>query len=66
MSHIIHGGRVNKANNSAYFPGCRPGSRADSDNISPDSRANNIYSPGSDKLTEVQLYMSTSSCPAIR
>ena len=28
---------------------------------SPGSRANNIYSPGSDKLIEVQLYMSTSS-----
>ena len=27
---------------------------------SPGSRANNIYSPGSGKLTEVQLYMSTS------
>ena len=26
----------------------------------PGSRANNIYSPGSDKLTEVQLYISTS------
>ena len=27
------------------------------------SRANDIYSPGSDKLTEVQLYMSTSCQP---
>ena len=26
---------------------------------SPVRRANNIYSPGSDKLTEVQLYIST-------
>ena len=30
---------------------------------SPGSHANNIYSPGTDKLTEVQLYMST-SCQA--
>ena len=30
---------------------------------SPGSCANNIYSPGSDKLTEVQLYMSTSFQP---
>ena len=30
---------------------------------SPGSRANNIYSPGSDKLTEVQFYMSTSCQP---
>ena len=29
----------------------------------PGSRANNIYLPGSDKLTEVQLYMSTSCQP---
>ena len=29
----------------------------------PFSHANNIYSPGSDKLTEVQLYMSTSCQP---
>ena len=33
---------------------------------SPGSRANNIYSPGSDKLTEVQLYMSTSCQPCSR
>ena len=26
---------------------------------SPDSRENNIYSPGSDKLTEVQVYIAT-------
>ena len=32
---------------------------------SPGSRAN-IYSPGSDKLTEVQLYMSTSCQPGSR
>ena len=30
------------------------------------SRANNIYSSGSDKLTEVQLYMSTSCQPGSR
>ena len=30
------------------------------------SRANNIYSPGSDKLTEVQLYMSISCQPGSR
>ena len=30
---------------------------------SPGNRANNIYSSGSDKLTEVQLYMSA-SCQA--
>ena len=29
-------------------------------NSSLGSRANNVYSPGSDKLTEVQLHMSTS------
>ena len=29
-------------------------------------RANNIYSPGSDKLTEVRLYMSTSCQPGSR
>ena len=30
------------------------------------SRANNIYSPGSDKLIEVQLYMSVSCQPGSR
>ena len=30
---------------------------------SPGSSANNIYSPGSDKLTEVQLYMPSSCQP---
>ena len=30
------------------------------------SRANNIYSPGTDKLTEVQLYMPTSFQPGNR
>ena len=30
---------------------------------SPGSHANNIHWPGSDKLTEVQLYMSTSCQP---
>ena len=30
------------------------------------SLANNIYSPGTDKLTEVQLYMSTSCQPGNR
>ena len=30
---------------------------------SPGSHANNIYSPGSDKMTEVQLYMSASCQP---
>ena len=33
---------------------------------SPGSRANNIYSPGSDKLTELQVYMSTSCQPGRR
>ena len=33
---------------------------------SPGSRANNIYSPGTDKLTEMQLYMSTSCQPGNR
>ena len=33
---------------------------------SPGSRANNIYSSGSDKLTEVQLYMSASCKPGSR
>ena len=33
---------------------------------SPGSCANNIYSPGSDKLTEVQLYMSNSCQPGSR
>ena len=33
---------------------------------SPGSRANNIYSPGSDQLTEVQLYLSTSCQPGSR
>ena len=33
---------------------------------SPGSCANNIYSPGSDKLTEVQLYMSASCQPGSR
>ena len=33
---------------------------------SPGSHANNIYLPGSDKLTEVQLYMSTSCQPGSR
>ena len=33
---------------------------------SPGSRANNIYSPGNDKLTEVQLYKSTSCQPGSR
>ena len=36
---------------------------------SPGSRENKIYSPGNDKLTEVQLYMSTSGqqgCREIR
>ena len=33
---------------------------------SPGSRANNIYSLGSDKLTEVQLYMSSSCQPGSR
>ena len=31
--------------------------------ISPGSRANNMYSPGCEKLTEVQLYMSVSCQP---
>ena len=35
---------------------CSPGSREDCGG-SPGSRTNNIYSPGSEKLTEVQLYM---------
>ena len=49
----------------AYLSGCRvnkqpsPGSPVDSEQC----RANNIYSPCSDKLTEVQLYMSTSCQP---
>ena len=30
---------------------------------SPGSGANNIYSPGNDKLTEMQLYISTSCQP---
>ena len=30
------------------------------------SRANNIYSPGNDKLTEMQLYMSNSCQPGSR
>ena len=33
---------------------------------SPGSRANNIYSSGSDNLTEVQLYMSASCQPGSR
>ena len=33
---------------------------------SPGIRANNIYSPGGDKLTEVQLPMSTSYQPGSR
>ena len=33
---------------------------------SPGSRANNNYSPGTDKLTEVQLYMSASCQPGNR
>ena len=33
---------------------------------SPGSRANNIYSPGRDKLTEGQLYMSVSCQPGSR
>ena len=33
---------------------------------SPGSRANKIYSPGSDKSTEMQLYMSTSCKPGSR
>ena len=33
---------------------------------SPGSRANNIYSPGRDQLTEVQLYMSASCQPGSR
>ena len=33
---------------------------------SPGGCANNIYSPGSDKLTEVQLYLSTSCQPGSR
>ena len=33
---------------------------------SPGSHANNIYSPGSDNLAEVQLYMSTSCQPGNR
>ena len=33
---------------------------------SSDSHANNIYSPSSDKLTEVELYMSTSCQPGSR
>ena len=33
---------------------------------SPGSRANNLYSPGSDKFTEVQLYMSTACQPGSR
>ena len=32
----------------------------------PGNRANNIYSPGSDKLAKVQLYMSTSCQPGSR
>ena len=33
---------------------------------SPGSRAKHIYAPGSDKLTEVHLYMSTSCQPGSR
>ena len=39
---------MNKAYTGAYLPGCR---------------VNDIYSLGSDKLAEVQLYMSTSCHP---
>ena len=41
---------------------CSPGSRVDSGQFTL-SRANNIYSPGSDELTEMLLLMST-SCQA--
>ena len=50
---------------AGYISTCSPGSRMDSDQ-SPGSSANNIYSPSSDKLTEVQLYMSTSCQPGSR
>ena len=42
----------------AYLPGC-PAVEWKVGN-SPGSRANNIYLPDSDKLTEVELFMSTS------
>ena len=44
---------------STFSPGWIVGS-------SPGSHANNIYSPGSDKLTEVLLYMSASCQPGSR
>ena len=49
---------MNEAHKGAYLPGCRvnkhPFTRQ-SGNL-PSSHANNIYFPGSDKLTEVYLY----------
>ena len=54
MRLIIHGCRMNEAyNRCLFYPavGWIVGN-------APGSRANNIHPPGSDKLTEVQLYMS--------
>ena len=53
----------------AYIPGCRINKHPAVGRIVGNSRgsgANNIYSPGSDKLTEVQVYMSASCQPGSR
>ena len=59
IRRVIHGGRLNKANNRCLFirlPGqlalVHPAVGWIVGN-SPGSRANNIYLPGSDKLSEV-------------
>ena len=50
---------MNKAYNRCLFTHVHPAVGRIVDNL-PGSRANNIYSPGSDKLTDVQFYRSTS------
>ena len=61
---IIHGGRVNRIITDAYLPGCQAVGWIVGK--SPGSHANYIYSPGRDKLTEGQLYISTSCQPSSR
>ena len=50
---------MNKAYKGTYLLGCQVNKHPAGGNVgnSPGSHANNIYSSGSGKLTEVQLYM---------
>ena len=58
FSHLVHPA-------AGLISTCSPGSQVDSVN-SPGSHANNISLPSNDKLTKVQLYMSTSCQPGSR